>query len=786
MRSSIVVAMFTVLLSAAPKIPVNTNSIPGITILDPTAELNEYGFVIRNDSKTTIVSIGVSYMFKEEGIIASIDGVSTIIDVPPGDTILAAPFYLRASNSREGVSGYMPDKGNPVSASIEWCIFSDGTYYGPADELEYLKKKIAIRKRLFRDAQHAGDVDKFLQDAITNSYGEEHVFIADAVDDYTAVRTVFNVDKARLLQDNLRMAHRLPAITRVHITSQSVSPASDFDGWYAYELTKGTCAKGSPAYNLTLTNGCTFPFGSTGSNPPTGAVLSSVALGFIAEYEAKCTNVPSGFIKRPQNTLSDGIRTLAGRIDPITGTTDGFLPRENVYTNYMSNSGVNVKGPDTFFANYLIGIIEPYNSLYALANPTSYGNCAVGWEDQRTFLPEKVDLLYSTAPYGQGQLYATTVAGLGTGTTTYYTGPYGYPLVNRKLTQYCNRTHQSVISFYPSVPQPISGSTEIVTCQWFYSNKPRVDATLLSTTGTPDEIGIFRKDGSVGGTYLLDVTGENQYDPNQSKITTTFVPPVGVLSSDVAVSGDWIGGGSTSVGIYRASTGEWFLDANNNGVWDGPNNGDYYYQYGGIQATGIPGTQYYVPGDVPIVGRWKGGSQSCIGVFRYGYYWVLDTDCNGVFTVSAPGADTAFAFGGAPGDVPVKGDWDGSGADHVGFVRCYIPVGGTACQGAPYLWVLDAGSASDTTQYDHIIGQGIGCGQAHPEQYSFCLTPAPFAFGGLPGDVFITGDWLGIGVSRAGVYRQGQWLVDSLGDQANYTTYYFGGLSIDTPLLGKW
>src|ERR1051325_8745373 len=36
-----------------------------------------------------------------------------------------------------------------------------------------------------------------------------------------------------------------------------------------------------------------------------------------------------------------------------------------------------------------------------------------------------------------------------------------------------------------------------------------------------------------------------------------------------------------------------------------------------------------------------------------------------------------------------------------------------------------------------------------------CAVAAPvaFAFGGVPGDIFVTGDWLGTGTSRAGIYR---------------------------------
>ena len=43
-----------------------------------------------------------------------------------------------------------------------------------------------------------------------------------------------------------------------------------------------------------------------------------------------------------------------------------------------------------------------------------------------------------------------------------------------------------------------------------------------------------------------------------------------------------------------------------------------------------------------------------VGVFRMGFFWVLDT--NGNQSLDA-GIDQAFAFGGITGDKPVVGKW---------------------------------------------------------------------------------------------------------------------------------
>jgi hypothetical protein len=67
-----------------------------------------------------------------------------------------------------------------------------------------------------------------------------------------------------------------------------------------------------------------------------------------------------------------------------------------------------------------------------------------------------------------------------------------------------------------------------------------------------------------------------------------------------------------------------------------------------------------------------------------------------------------------------------------------------------------------------------------------------FAFGGLPGDVFVTGDWYNTGISTAGVYRAGFWVLDAAlpgAPQANHLpglAFGYGGVAGDVPLTGKW
>jgi hypothetical protein len=279
---------------------------------------------------------------------------------------------------------------------------------------------------------------------------------------------------------------------------------------------------------------------------------------------------------------------------------------------------------------------------------------------------------------------------------------------------------------------------------------------------TNGKIGIVRS--SVSGnsatfSSLVDSNGNNAYDASVDRfIGSIFVtgnPGFPGLPSDIPVAGDWLGTGHASVGIYRPTTGQWFLDTNNNGIIDP---GDTMpFNYGGIA------------GDKPVVGDWNGIGKTCVGIFRQGFLWILDQNCNNSFDA----ADYVFPFGGlgfgtTSADMPVTGSWTGNGKTRVGFVRaCVPPVCATVTY--PFLWVLDNAD----------VDAGAAAANHQPAS-------GAFAFGGVPGDVYVTGDWLGTGITRAGIYRQGNWLLDLTGAHTYDTFYQFGGVPTDVPIVGVW
>jgi hypothetical protein len=290
-----------------------------------------------------------------------------------------------------------------------------------------------------------------------------------------------------------------------------------------------------------------------------------------------------------------------------------------------------------------------------------------------------------------------------------------------------------------------------------FTPTPTDPATGLAMGGT--KVGVFRN----GNSFLLDSNGDAQYSPGVDAYFSTFFPPGGAKPGDVAVSGDWTGDTHWKVGMYRPSTGQWWLDANNDGIYD---SGDYAYTFGGIA------------GDIPVTGDWTGLGKSCIGLFRQGFSWLLDLNCNGTFD-NTP-TDAFFPFGGVTNDYPVTGAWVLGQPTRVGVVRAYAPGGvvgpctSTDASGCPFFWVLDSGNPN------------AGNLPANHQPQANC-----FALGGLFGDVFVTGDWYDTGISAAGVYRQGFWLLDLAlpgappAQHASAPFFGYGGLTGDQPITGR-
>lgn len=150
------------------------------------------------------------------------------------------------------------------------------------------------------------------------------------------------------------------------------------------------------------------------------------------------------------------------------------------------------------------------------------------------------------------------------------------------------------------------------------------------------KMGVFADGG-----WALDINGNGVWEGCAIDRCLNFGSP-----GDKPVFGVWSAiDNQPSIGVYRPSTNEWFLDLNHNGFFDGC----------GVDRC-ISGFQTADAANIPVVGRWNDGDTVYkIGIFRNGT-WFLDTNGDNAWNASS---DTT-AFLGQAGDLPVVGRWNSS------------------------------------------------------------------------------------------------------------------------------
>ncbi len=175
---------------------------------------------------------------------------------------------------------------------------------------------------------------------------------------------------------------------------------------------------------------------------------------------------------------------------------------------------------------------------------------------------------------------------------------------------------------------------------------------------------------------------------------------------------------TVSITINQSYTGA-YRGVFRNGMWYMDMN-----QNGTWDASADISSPFGIAGDIPVIGDWNGTGTKKIGVFRNGT-WYLDMNGNNAWDA---GVDAKVSFG-AAGDIPVVGDWNGDGKSKIGVFRK-----GT--------WYLDTNGNNAWDAGDATIHFGTA------------------------GDIPVVGDWNGDGKSKIGVFRNGTWYVDTNGNNA--------------------
>ena len=140
------------------------------------------------------------------------------------------------------------------------------------------------------------------------------------------------------------------------------------------------------------------------------------------------------------------------------------------------------------------------------------------------------------------------------------------------------------------------------------------------------------------GYWRFDLNANNSFD----NCSTDECADFGGQASRPVV-GDWAGTGSEEIGIFRPRSGEWYLDYNGNGK---------------LNACGVDKClgPFGETNDLPVAGDWDGTGQVRIGVFRPSTgKWFLDLNGNG--KLDSCTVDACLGPFGQPGDLPVVGKW---------------------------------------------------------------------------------------------------------------------------------
>ena len=269
------------------------------------------------------------------------------------------------------------------------------------------------------------------------------------------------------------------------------------------------------------------------------------------------------------------------------------------------------------------------------------------------------------------------------------------------------------------------------------------------------------EDGDLAeGEFILPMDARRNGQLNARKV-------VFGIRGAIPISGDFNGDGKSEVGVFK--DGQWFIDLNDNGVWDA---GDLWARLGH-------------KGDRPVTGDWDGDGKTDIGI--YGRAWRGDPRALAhepgipdphnentavqknvprpenqtpvgkrtlqLTSTGKPRADLidhVFLYGTA-GDHPVVGDWNGDGTATIAVFRNGV-------------WHRDMDGDGKWTKADRT------------------------AHFGQPGDLPVAGDFNGDGIDELGIYRDGVWYIDTNGNgviDPEDQVFELGGPG-DKPVVGDW
>jgi hypothetical protein len=447
-----------------------------------------------------------------------------------------------------------------------------------------------------------------------------------------------------------------------------------------------------------------------GSGPSLGAALPRDR--FVERLIVHGNTV---YITGPFSSVGGLPRPYVAAFDASTGVVNSWNPAPNneVYDLAAGANGIYIAGNFTQIGGlerkYLVAV-HPITASVTAWNPNPDGRVHS--------LSLYGNTLYVTGWFSQiGGVVRNAVAALNvnTGIPTNYQ-PIPVTLYNQLLVGIILATGNEVY-FNGTIQFSLSDTQGTILFTRDTQPLPTPTPTGTPLPPRPDTIGVYKN-----GVFSL----RNSNSTGGADITAAF----GGDPSDLPVVGDWNGNGVDTIGVYRSSTGFFYLSDSNT----------------------APTLTYNVlfgnPGDSPFAGRWTPDmTGDGIGVYR---------NSNGILyqkKTLTNGFDDFFAVFGNPGDQGVAGDWNADGFDSIGIYRPSLgrwflsnnsTPGGITFSDLDFDWTIGTNSAvvgdwdgdNDTTVGYHT---NTGVFVLHPNNAT-AGTDTTFAFGPAGGKP-IAGKW---------------------------------------------
>ena len=562
------------------------------------------------------------------------------------------------------------------------------------------------------------------------------------------------------LADNTTYCYRVNAFNAAGSSAYTsevcgTTPAPTLVSYGLSVSAQGSGTVTSSPSGINCGSSCTTSF----SNGTTVTLQAVAALGYTFAGWTGDADCLDGSVT--MNTNRNCTATFTA--NPIAPTTYSLTAAAvGTITTIGSGSGKIISSPAGIDCGTKCSATFTTGTVVNLQAVPTTGSTFTGWSGDTDCLDGSVTMSASKSCSASFKLisYGLNVSLSGTGTGKITSNVGGINCGTSCSKEFAQGTVVALIPA-PATGSVFSGWTGDADCSdGSITMNTSKNCTAVFTQQNVSKVGLYRP--STGAWFLM-ATGQGPWQGcNVDRCLSSFGD-----SSDEPLLGDWDGSATSKLGYYDAGRKTWQLDSNNNGRWDGCRM-DTCYNFSITPKSSND--------EIPLIGSWNGAAKASVGVFKFlntaasnkgsksktskvDGYWYFDRNGNGKWD----GCSTDLCFGpfGTSGDLPVVGNWDGAGVSKIGT---FTPATG--------MWTLDTNGN----------GQFDGC------QVDKCFGPF-----GTVGDVPVVGDWNGDGTAKIGVFRaaSGEWFLDLNGnghwDGPTVDKYISSfGQAGDLPVVGKW